>query len=154
MIRRSFLTCLILFLVPSAITQDATSFSKYNRVEAYEVRPGILMMPRYTSDGQFCEIGIEVRHYSPELIRVDPSLSNEEIEKLVEEFVPPADRRPRSTGLPEPSSIEGHALTISAEYEGVIARTFSTEVCPWKSKKNCVLLTVAATITWKNRECA
>ncbi len=44
-------------------------FTKYRAVKAFEVRPGILMMPSYSADGQVCEIGLEDLHYSPELVR-------------------------------------------------------------------------------------
>jgi hypothetical protein len=39
-------------------------FSKYRAVEAYEIRPGILMLPRYSSDRQPCEVVVERHHYS------------------------------------------------------------------------------------------
>lgn len=43
-----------------------------------------------------CEIGIERRHYSPELIKLDPSLSREEIDKTVDELAPSAVRGQKS----------------------------------------------------------
>jgi hypothetical protein len=36
----------------------------FKAIEAYEVRPGILLQPRYTAEGQICEIGLERLHYS------------------------------------------------------------------------------------------
>ena len=57
-------------------------FAKYNAVEAYEIRPGVLMMPSYSSDGQVCEMGLEKLHYSPEIIRLDSSLSRKEIDEI------------------------------------------------------------------------
>jgi hypothetical protein len=44
---------------------QSSRFSKYKTVEAYEIGPGILMMPNFSSDGQVCEIGLEILHYSP-----------------------------------------------------------------------------------------
>ena len=32
---------------------------------AYEIRPGVLVMPRYAQDGQVWEVGMEKRRYSP-----------------------------------------------------------------------------------------
>jgi hypothetical protein len=36
-------------------------------------------MPRYSADGQVCEIGIEKRHFSPEEISLNSGLSGTEI---------------------------------------------------------------------------
>lgn len=69
---------LILAILTMLITLNATTqqrFANYRRIEAYEVRPGILMLPRYTSDGKVCEIGLERLHYSPDLVRLDSGLS-------------------------------------------------------------------------------
>lgn len=64
-------------------------------MEAYEVQPGILAFPTYAADGQVCEIGIERRHYSLEVIRLDPGLSREEIDKTVDDLAPTAVGRNR-----------------------------------------------------------
>jgi hypothetical protein len=79
--------CVLLLLLLTASPQT-TSMAKYKAVEAYEVRPGILMFPTYTEDGQVCEIGLERRHYSPEIIRLDPNLSREDIDAIVDELDP------------------------------------------------------------------
>jgi hypothetical protein len=78
-------------LLPSA-NPVREQFAKYKAVEAYEIRPGVLMMPRYSSDGQVCEIGLEKLHYSPEIIRLDSSLSREEVDQVLEELVPANER--------------------------------------------------------------
>jgi hypothetical protein len=51
----------VMGLVGSAVntsvagSQTEDQFKRYKAVEAYEVRPGVLMMPRYDSGGQVCE---------------------------------------------------------------------------------------------------
>ena len=74
-----------ILLLP-ALNTGRERFAKYKPVEAYEIRQGILMMPRYSADGQVCEIGLEKLHYSPEMIRVDSSLSREEIDQIFDEL--------------------------------------------------------------------
>src|SRR5260221_4944238 len=90
----AFSLVMMLFVVTAQPQGDR--FSRYKNVEAYEIHPGILMMPRYTQDGDICEIGIEGRHYSPERIRLDSGLSRLEIERIIEELVPVGTRGSRT----------------------------------------------------------
>jgi hypothetical protein len=62
---------LTILIMLNAVTTAQQQFAKYRKIEAYEIRPGILMMPRYTADDRVCEIGLEKLHYSPERIRLD-----------------------------------------------------------------------------------
>jgi hypothetical protein len=55
------LVVVAMFLLPT-VNPAHEKFAKYKAVEAYEIRPGILMMPRYSADGQVCEIGLEKLH--------------------------------------------------------------------------------------------
>jgi hypothetical protein len=64
----------VVLVLNAALTAQPQQFEKYRKVEAYEVRPGLLVMPRYASDDEVCEIGLERLLYSPELIRLDPAL--------------------------------------------------------------------------------
>jgi len=67
-----------MLLLSSANPVDGR-FARYKQIEAYEIRPDILMMPSYTSDGQICEIGLEKRQYSPAMVRLEPSLTRRSI---------------------------------------------------------------------------
>lgn len=71
-------------------------FTTYKAVEAYEVQPGILAFPTYGADVQVREIGMERRHYSPEVIRLDSGLSQEEIDKTMDDLAPTAVRGQKS----------------------------------------------------------
>lgn len=55
---------LTIVIMLNATTTAQQRFAKYPKIEAYEVRPGILMMPRYTVEGEVCEIGLERLNYS------------------------------------------------------------------------------------------
>lgn len=145
------LACAVVLLIPAAKPQT-DQFSKYRAVDAYEIRPGILMMPRYSADGQVCEIGLERRHYSPEMIRLDSTLSRKEIDEIVDEFAPENERGPKEAGLlGDMASIDGVSLTTSEVYENISIEIYS-KLLPSKKLK-IAEENVAATLTWKNRKC-
>ncbi len=145
------LACAVVLLVPGAKLQT-DQFSKYKTVEAYEIRPGILMMPRYSADGQVCEIGLERRHYSPEVIRLDSTLSRKEIDEIVDELAPASERGPKEGGLlGDPALIAGGSLTTSETYENISVEIYS-ELSP-SGKLEIAEENVAAALKWKNRKC-
>jgi len=142
-------TFMVLFV---AMRPQSDKFPRYKAVEAYEIRPGILMIPRYAADGRVCEIGLERRHYSPEMIRLDSSLSRKEIDEIVDELAPENERGPKEGGLlGDIASIDGGSLTTSSTYENVSVEIYS-KLLP---SKNLQIAEegVAATLTWKNRKC-
>src|ERR1700722_4808792 len=95
-------------------------FAKYKPVEAYEIRPGVLMMPSYSGDGQVCEVGIQKRNYSPEIVRLDSSLSRKEIDEIFDELVPANERGPKSNNiLGRLSVVDGISSTETVDFENV-----------------------------------
>jgi hypothetical protein len=142
-----------MLLFPSA-NPDREKFAKYKAVEAYEIRPGVLMMPSYSSDGQVCEIGLEKLHYSPETIRLGFSLSRKEIDQIFDELVPPDERGPQSkdfagTLLTQP----GGSITTYIGFQNVTIQIYG-DVSPSAGKgATGVDEVVAATLIWKNRKC-
>ena len=138
---------------PETRTLPNDQFSRYRAVEAYEIRPGILMMPRYSVEGQVCEIGLEKLHYSPELIRLDSDLSRQEISQIFDELVPSAERGPRPTSLLEQgmATVSGRGMIDDEEYQNASIRIFG-DYSP-DGKGGGTLDEVAATLTWKNRKC-
>ena len=140
-------------LLLAAANPAREKFAKYKAVEAYEIRPGILMMPRYAADGQVCEIGLEKLHYSPEKIRLDSSLSRKEIDEIFDELVPSAERGPKPTGLLEQgtTNLSGASMVSDEEYQNVSIQIYSAVV---SEKKDAVTADqVTATLQWKNRKC-
>ena len=133
-------------------------FSKYKSIEAYEVRPGIIAMPRRAEDGQVCEIGLEKLHYSPETISVDSGLSRKEIAEIFDEFVPSEERGPQPRNPIEQmlgGGISGHAMVSAEQYQNVsiyIYGALSADALG-NSKTPATLDEVAATLKWKNRHC-
>jgi hypothetical protein len=142
------------FLLFGASELQHAMFSKYKTVEAYEIRPGILMMPSYSVDGHVCEIGLERRHYTREKITLSAGLSRKEIYQIFDELAPASERGARSTNLLEQGAVdrEGNALETSDEYENVSIRIYS-EVLSNSSQSGVSANDVVGTITWKRRKC-
>jgi hypothetical protein len=141
-------TLLLLAAVPGH-----ENFAKYKAVEAYEIRPGILMMPTYSADGQVCEIGLEKLHYSPEKIRLDSGLSRKDVEQIFDELVPSDQRGPKPTGLLEQgmTTQSGASMVSDEEYQNVSIQIYSNVL---SQEKDAVTADeVTATLKWKNRKC-
>jgi hypothetical protein len=132
---------------------DREKFAKYKAVEAYEIRPGILMMPRYSTDGQVCEIGLQRLHYSPEKIWLDSSLARKEIEQIFDELVPGSERGPRPPGVLEQgmTTFSGRAIVSDEEYQNVSIHIYG-QVSP-DGKATATMDEVTATLKWKDRNC-
>jgi len=148
----SAITALFLVLVAGPRNEK---FSKFKAVETYEIRPGILMMPRYALDGQVCEIGLERRHYSPGKIYLSSTLSSKDIDQIVDELAPANERGPmvkEDGGLEDLILESGTQLTTMVSYENISVKTYSN-VSPSSNKRKIVADDIAATITWKNRKC-
>jgi hypothetical protein len=147
------LTCAAMLLLLTAAAPQSGQFSKYKAVEAYEIRPGILMMPRYSADGQVCEIGLEKLHYSPEIIRLDSSLSRAEIDQLFNELVPADERGPRSKDFERDLiTQEGGGITTTAVFENVTIQIFGKDLSA-PHKHEIVEDDIVAIVRWKNRKC-
>ncbi len=69
-------------------------FAKYKVVEGYELRPGILVMPKYAGDGQVCEIVIQKEHYAGGVTNLYSTIPHNEILKIIDELVPASERGP------------------------------------------------------------
>ena len=148
MLRLSVLVCAALAMSLSG--GSPPEFSKYRKVEAYEVRPGVFMFPTYSSDGQVCELALERRHYSGEAINLDPTFSREEIIKLIDELAPISQRGPLTMGVGTEylSERSGGAATTFSEYENV-----SIHIYGWSSNSCARGGDVAAAVRWKKRKC-
>src|SRR4029077_12390876 len=141
----------VLLLTSTTLTRQ--QFAKFTAIEAYEIRPGILMMPRYSADGYVCEIGLERLHYSPETIRLDSGLSRMEIDAIFDELVPVEQRGERLKGVSgNLIAKSGQGLTTSIDFENVSIHIYG-QILSAASKGGTIVDEVAATLRWKNRNC-
>ena len=141
----SILTALLLPVRPQNDT-----FSKYKSIETYEIRPGILMMPRYATDGQVCEITLEKHHFDNDIADLNTTIPQETFIQLIDELAP-ANERGRQTmnfGKEYIAAYSGHSTTTFAEYENVSIDIYG------KSSHECGKGDIVAVIKWKKRACA
>lgn len=153
----------VVALVSSAVStlgagpQTKDQFKRYKAVEAYEVRPGVLIMPRYDSMGQVCEIGLEKLHYSPEVVRRGSGWigretrhgsdwSRTEIDELVAELAP--ERGARTDH--EETSLDGDTTTTIYGYENV---TIKIHTWQQSGQKDSTVEQDAVIISWNHRAC-
>jgi len=142
----------ILFMLNTAPTAQQR-FAKYQKIEAYEIRPGILMMPRYTTNGEVCEIGLEKLHYSPTVIRVNSTLSREEVFQILDELVPAAERgKPSEDLLDNEINLIGQSRVSNIGFDNVSVRIYGTNT-PSPDKNEVTVNEVVATVKWKQRVC-
>jgi len=149
MLRLGILTCAVALLFFPARPQN-TKFSKYKAVEAYEIRPGILMMPRYAEDGQVCEITLERTNAAAETINLTPTLPRKTVTELVDEIVPVDERGPRTMdfGRDYVSQHSGESVTTFAEWKNVAVNIYG------RASTRCGAGDIVAEIRWKKRTCA
>jgi hypothetical protein len=138
-------------------------FSKYKAVEAYEIRPGILMMPRYTDDGSVCEIGLEPLRYTRKEIEAKNFLSRQTIDQIVDELAPAAERGPNTTQFGGDEILySGVNAWTNVYYENVSVQMVNRGG-PYKIVRRHVSRKsqgasdpseyIAVVIRWKNRQC-
>lgn len=128
-------------------------FANYRAITAYEIRPGVLAMPRYSADGEVCEIALEKLRYSPEKIILDSSLSRGEINQVFEELVPADERGAKSKDLRRPLIAQnGRSITTITEYENVSIQIFSEDLSK-PGQRDITETDIVATARWKNRAC-
>ena len=142
--------CTSLFLVVFAAPQKGGGFSKYRPIEVYEVRPGILMMPRYADDGQVCEMVVEKQHYSNNKAYLDSTIPREVITRITDELVPASERGAAITnaGKAYISAYTGNSVTSFADYENVSINVYGKTSSASESGD------IVAVVHWKNRKCA
>jgi hypothetical protein len=148
-------SALVALVLLVAASPGRERFARYKAIEAYEIRPGILMMPRYSPDGQVCEIGVEKLHYTPERVRLSSSLSRKEVDQIFDELVPSAERGPKPEGPSDRGSMVfagSNGMVVTEEYRDV-SISFYGLTSPGAGKDEITLDEVAATIKWKSRSC-
>jgi hypothetical protein len=94
-------------------------------IEVYEIRPGILLYPKFDADGRLIEARIQRSIATGSTIYLDSELPDDQLVKILNELVPPERRGTRSdlSGL---LVVVGPGGTQSDDYENVsITRYFS-----------------------------
>jgi hypothetical protein len=144
--KASVVIFLALCIAATALGQTSADLtSKYRQVISYEVRPGVLVTPKYTVEGQVCEMVIERRHKTDKEINFGSSFSEKEVKELADELVPQSERGKALTELLN-TSVSGGFITTEYTYENVLIRVYGT-TRPEPAGDMVV------TITWRKRVC-
>ena len=116
--------------------------AKYPVVTSYGVRPGILMTPKYSDDGQVCEMSFERQRATRSgVVMMDSSMSDERVKDVVDELVPDSERGPALEG-------NGIMMTTGGTTEFVyMYEKIRYNVFRGPHRENVVL------IVWQNRNC-
>jgi hypothetical protein len=142
------LFCAIVALAVASTEHDQR-FSNYKAIKAYETGSGILVLPRYSSDGQLCEVTLEKQHYSDNSVDLGSALSHDKIMEVVN-LIAPASERGKSTmpfGTEYLSKHDGNSITTFADYEAVSVQIYG------RSSPTFDAGDIAARIRWNKPVC-
>jgi hypothetical protein len=93
------ITVVVVFLTTFGGAQTQHQLEeKYPKVNAYLVRPNILLTARYSTDGRVCEMALQPVRWTGDTVLLFP-LSEEESIRVVEEIVPESERGKKLGGL-------------------------------------------------------
>jgi hypothetical protein len=138
--------CLLAFV----LGPSSDRFKRYHAVEAYEIRPGVIVTPVYSASRDVCETSIEKRHYFSNKVDMEGVMSKEQIMSLFDELVPrgerggPAGRLPAETEI---SEVDLGMLSTRIPYENVSLVMYGKKDKPDRQKY------VAAIISWNKPQC-
>ncbi len=154
---KNFLSIGIAIALFVAAKPQSERFSKYKAIEAYEIRPGVMAMPRYSENGNLCKIDLERLKFSSGNMALGSMLSQDEIKEIADDLVPASER---GRSLPDQShtSWEGQSTVTYEEFENISIEIYSAlslkpEDFPPKPGMSFDVKDTVATIKWKQRKC-
>jgi hypothetical protein len=125
---------------------------KYPKVNAYAVRPNILLTAQYASDGQVCEMVLEPRRWTEEKVVLVSTLSENETIPVVEEVVPESERGKRlKTPLGDLSAVAGGSITTTHAYQNITIDFVGSTGNG--GSHDMVVGYMVAVVKWRNRSC-
>ena len=125
----------------------APGLQRYARVESYEIRPGILATPGYSSDGTLCEISVEKRHVQRDTVELGSTVPRKLALEMIDELAPPSERGKPTIKLANQEYIDeinGSTVITIATYENISVQIFRATSDPGD---------VAVILKWKNAKC-
>jgi hypothetical protein len=119
--------------------------AKYRQITSYELRPDVVMTPKYAADGQVCEMALEKRQKTKSGVVFGVSFSEKEVKGLVDEIVPETERG-RDLTRALNSTVDGDFITTEYSYENILVRVYGvTRPAPGGDR--------VITVTWLKRAC-
>jgi len=153
MLKAAHIIAPLAFLLASS-NAVAPRFAHLRPVEAYEVRPGVLMLPRYSIEGQFCEVELESLHYSSGRVNLGSNLTPEKVTEIFDEFVP-ANERSDGGLKSEPGksgAVVGGSVFSTLDYQKVQLQSYFAATRTLSSRIK-IEDELVAIIIWKDRKC-
>ena len=99
MIRMSLISLIGLVIAVASQPQSSVELSaKYPVITSYEVRPGIVMTPKYTDDGKICEMSFERLRATKSGVMMDSYMSENLVREIVDELAPDLERGSAARG--------------------------------------------------------
>ena len=126
-----------IWLLASVAGPSSDRFRRYEVIQAYEVRPGIVITPLSTGSGDLCRIDIEKRHYLDNRVDMDADMSKELILSLFDELVPKPERGGPGWKLPADTEISESdlgMLVTRIPYQNVTLAMYGKKTSPDKQK--------------------
>ena len=118
-------------------------------MEVYEIRPGVLAMPKYADDGELCQVSIEKLHIHQDVVELGvPTMSRATVLEMIDELAPPSERGKaisQLAGFDYIDVINGTADVAAANYENVLVQIHGSTSAPGD---------VAVVLDWKRKACA
>ena len=132
--------------------QAAAEFdTKYERITSYELRPGIVMTPEYTHEGQICQMVLERRQRTNSGFLLANTFTEKEVTQLVDMLVPKADRgNVVPVGLSQGKGPEVYVASGIARWVTTYENISVESVGIADPRPSGIMY---ATITWRNRSC-
>jgi len=121
--------------------------SRYARVESYEIRPGILATPDYSSDGTLCEISVEKRHVHRDTVELGATIPRKLSLEMIDELAPPSERGKPTIKIGDQEYIDeinGSTVITIATYENISVQIFRARSDTGD---------VAVILRWNNLKC-
>ncbi len=144
--------CLFVLVIGLALSSYAQSAAdlkaRYPVVTSYEVRPGILATPRYTVDGQVCEMSIQREHFVRGGVYLISYMSDKLIREIVDELVPVSERGEPFDGHDWDGPVIG-----TGQAEDVIHDYRNVNITVHQSAFDPRLKPLVVVVSWKNRKC-
>jgi hypothetical protein len=146
MFKGAFVVLLVLGIATVVWGQSSADLSaKYRQITSYELRPDVVMTPKYAADGQVCEMVLEKRQKTDAGMVFGVAFSESEVKTLVDELVPESERG-RDLTKPLNTTVDGGFLTTEYSYENVHVRVYGiTRPAPAGDR--------VITIIWPKRTC-
>lgn len=122
---------------------------KHPKVNAYLVRPNLLLTAKFASDGRVCEMVLEPRRWTEEKVVLVSTLSEPDTIRVIEEIVPESERGNRLKGSPFDgmTSVAGGSSTTFYKYENMTIEFYGN------TRQQCTGDMVAF-VKFTNRSCS